>query len=466
MMAIGQTFERQGRFDQAQYVYQRVLEQDPASPAAERLIAVVAAADVTNAQNLPVERLMKVGEFYERNGDLSLAQGIYNQVLHRQPGFAPAAERVRVIAEHQQQLISAAKPQRPSPTPIAEAPASTREIPGSEVHEQVVSGPSSADETSPFANPSRNVRLIRAEQPASEEAHSHGEEVTPAAGTQESSRQSDADSAMVPAVKWRARKGVSSGATLAEQDSADGVFELPGVVIDAKRASEPRVQQISAEEVVAANPAAVQIPPSPDDATTRVSKPTTSPGPDPAAPASGDRIAELWQDKPLGELKASIALKFPEHEPFRQTERDRLSQATPHMVARGNAGQAAVQSRPWMLTNYEWEAPATRHLPLWFEEPNLERMGYTWGMRWDVCGYENGPYAAECLQPIVSGAHFFGRVAFIPYMCGLDPVCEPIYTLGVDRPGSPVPYRRHLIPVTLKAALFQAGAMVGLSYIP
>ena len=119
-----------------------------------------------------------------------------------------------------------------------------------------------------------------------------------------------------------------------------------------------------------------------------------------------------------------------------------------------------------MLVGYEWEAPATQHLPLLFEEPNLERMGYSCGLGCKVCGYETGPYLTNCVQPIVSGSYFFGRVPFIPYMCGIDPPLEPVYTLGVDRPGSPVPYRRHLIPVTLKAMLYQAGAMTGVAYIP
>ena len=107
MMAIGKTFERQGRFAEAQNAYQQVLEQDPVSPAAERLLAVVAAADVRNAQHLPVERLITVGEFYERHGNVTLAQAVYKQILNRQPDYEPARKRIEAIAAHEKLAGSA-----------------------------------------------------------------------------------------------------------------------------------------------------------------------------------------------------------------------------------------------------------------------------------------------------------------------------------------------------------------------
>jgi hypothetical protein len=124
----------------------------------------------------------------------------------------------------------------------------------------------------------------------------------------------------------------------------------------------------------------------------------------------------------------------------------------------------ADQSRPWAFNNYEWEAPATRHLPLLFEEPNLERLGYAYGLC-DIGICEEEPRRGERLQALVSGVNFFGRIPFIPYMAGVRPVTEPVYAFGADRPGSPVPYRKYLPHWSLRGAAYQAGAAVGAVYI-
>jgi hypothetical protein len=121
--------------------------------------------------------------------------------------------------------------------------------------------------------------------------------------------------------------------------------------------------------------------------------------------------------------------------------------------------------RPWMIETYcEWDAPATRHLPLFFEEPNLERLGYLHRNFLNDCGYETNPVVAECVQPFVSAAHFFGRVPFIPYIAGIQPPLEPVYTLGVDRPGSPVVYRDYLIPLSLRGTIYEAGVVCGILF--
>ena len=181
-------------------------------------------------------------------------------------------------------------------------------------------------------------------------------------------------------------------------------------------------------------------------------------------PPPNARASELWQDMPLGQLKADIGLNLPEPERLSSSEVARLGQAAPLLAASGSVFSPLGDSRPWMLSPYEWEAPATRHLPLLFEDPNLERLGYTCGNRISWCGEERSLHTGKCLQPFLSAAHFFGRVPMIPYLYGVDEPFEPVYTLGVDRPGSPVPYRRHFIPLSLRGALYQAGATVGLLY--
>lgn len=118
------------------------------------------------------------------------------------------------------------------------------------------------------------------------------------------------------------------------------------------------------------------------------------------------------------------------------------------------AGQTRVfmmeQSRPWLSSSFWWEAPASRHLPLLFEEPNLERLGYAYGCC-DIGICDEEPRRGQRVQALVSGVNFFGRIPFAPFMCCYQPFTEPVYTLGTDRPGSPVPYRKnlpHWLPLT------------------
>ena len=77
---------------------------------------------------------------------------------------------------------------------------------------------------------------------------------------------------------------------------------------------------------------------------------------------------------------------------------------------------------------------------------HLERYGHSWG-----------PY----LQPVMSGAHFFLNVPILPYKMGLYPPGECVYTLGYYRPGSCAPYLLDPLPLSIRAGLAQAGAVVG-----
>lgn len=177
------------------------------------------------------------------------------------------------------------------------------------------------------------------------------------------------------------------------------------------------------------------------------------------------RATENWQDKPLSQLKASISLNLPESEKLTPLEVSRLNQANQFLTSHGSFFSPLGDSRPWLLATYEWEAPATRHLPLLFEEPNLERQGYTYGVRTYWRGEEGAIHVPECLQPLVSAAHFFGSVPLMPYKCGVDCAFEPVYTLGTDRPGTPAFYRKHYLPLSLRGAIYQAGATVGMIYL-
>ncbi|TWT96875.1 hypothetical protein Pla108_26500 [Botrimarina colliarenosi] len=106
--------------------------------------------------------------------------------------------------------------------------------------------------------------------------------------------------------------------------------------------------------------------------------------------------------------------------------------------------------RQWCDVTYMWKASGLCHKPLYFEDVHLERYGHSWG-----------PF----VQPLVSGAHFFGSIPVLPYKMGLQAPNECVYTLGYYRPGDCAPYLLDPIPFTWRAALFQAGATVGVAAI-
>lgn len=105
--------------------------------------------------------------------------------------------------------------------------------------------------------------------------------------------------------------------------------------------------------------------------------------------------------------------------------------------------------REWLNYSYFWEAPAFVHQPLYFQEVNLERYGYNWGV----------------LQPFVSGAWFYVKIPLLPYMMTVHPPCECVYTLGYYRPGSCVPYQINWPEVRLDAAMVEATFITGLCFL-
>jgi hypothetical protein len=109
-------------------------------------------------------------------------------------------------------------------------------------------------------------------------------------------------------------------------------------------------------------------------------------------------------------------------------------------------GDEQLAQRNWTSSTLTWKASGVCHKPLYFEEPALERYGHS-----------SGPV----LQPLLSGAHFFGNVIALPYNLGLDPPNECEYPLGRYRPGSCAPYLVPPVPVSLRAGLLTAGLYTG-----
>ena len=107
---------------------------------------------------------------------------------------------------------------------------------------------------------------------------------------------------------------------------------------------------------------------------------------------------------------------------------------------------AVFQPRAFAPCTFMWAASGLCHKPLYFEDVQLERYGHT---------------GCPLLQPTCRGPTFFGTVLVLPYEMGVEPPCEDIYVLGYDRPGSCSPYLIDPIPLSLRGAVFEAGAWVG-----
>lgn len=101
----------------------------------------------------------------------------------------------------------------------------------------------------------------------------------------------------------------------------------------------------------------------------------------------------------------------------------------------------------WGWQDFRWLPTLLCHRPLYFEEVNLERHGYT---------------TSSCLQPVISGAHFFAVIPALPYKMAVDPPRSCISTLGYYRPGSRAPRRWHGLPLEAGAVTAETAAAAGL----
>lgn len=162
----------------------------------------------------------------------------------------------------------------------------------------------------------------------------------------------------------------------------------------------------------------------------------------PAASPSDEQAAEIPVDL-TRELKPTYQLNVDVHTPAGKLPRDFAAER----LAENPTPAGAVLVRGWPVLDYHWKAPGSRHNPLYFEEVNAERYGYT---------------CCHCLQPAISAAHFFGTIPVLPYLMAADCPRECVYTLGHYRPGACNPWRRHCWPCRLDAAAVEAGVAVGL----
>ncbi len=207
----------------------------------------------------------------------------------------------------------------------------------------------------------------------------------------------------------------------------------------------------------------------------------------PEQPAASTTTKTLLDDRPISSLTASLAAP---------TSVCPDNAARKHLRAKAAETIAFDDGRAWCLPPCEWDASNTKSQPLYFEEPELERLGYYYGtpqdgtmrhvMLWPVTKVMELPpddcwlkqryfeHQAELdynqpqlslMQPMVSAANFYGRVTLLPYLWGVRHPQDEIYDLGEDNPGSPVPYRKHYAPLSVKGAVNEGALFTGLGFL-
>ena len=156
-----------------------------------------------------------------------------------------------------------------------------------------------------------------------------------------------------------------------------------------------------------------------------------------AASPNSSTPRDCYQAPPLSVLSVSIAL------PTGKLPTNAAAECAAQTAPTSDARLAGA----WAGSEHHWSATCSRHRPLYFEEINAERYGYT---------------VSYALQPLISGAHFFATIPALPYKMAIDPPRDCIYTLGHYRPGSCAPRRPNHLPWQPSAGVVEAGFIAGM----
>jgi hypothetical protein len=112
--------------------------------------------------------------------------------------------------------------------------------------------------------------------------------------------------------------------------------------------------------------------------------------------------------------------------------------------------------RNWSPQRKYWAAAATCHLPLYFQDPVLERYGHSVEqfvgpigrfLTYPVDDPAQSTQRNQLLQPLFSFGLFSLQIAAWPYNLIMDPPWEAQYDLGYYRPGDNIPTDLHWLPL-------------------
>jgi hypothetical protein len=113
-------------------------------------------------------------------------------------------------------------------------------------------------------------------------------------------------------------------------------------------------------------------------------------------------------------------------------------------------------AREWSPQRKYWAAAATCHLPLYFQDPMLERYGHSVEnymgpagrfFAYPVDNHTQSTQRNQILQPFASVGQFAFQILTLPYAMVVDPPWESQYDLGYWRPGDKIPTDMYYLPV-------------------
>ncbi len=156
---------------------------------------------------------------------------------------------------------------------------------------------------------------------------------------------------------------------------------------------------------------------------------------EPASPSDRQVAAALLpEERSIGSLTVDIEARG---------EKMPADVARPHFEAQDLAVEIGLDRDMVVF----WEAPATFHKPLYFEDRDLERYGYG---------------AIPVLRPGLSGVRFLGSTVSLPYQLAAKPPYRRVYTLGQDRPGDLAPRFWHRPDLRFEPSAVCVGTVAGL----
>jgi hypothetical protein len=116
----------------------------------------------------------------------------------------------------------------------------------------------------------------------------------------------------------------------------------------------------------------------------------------------------------------------------------------------------ALPPRNWSPQRKYWAAAATCHLPLYFQDPVLERYGHSVEqfvgpigrfLTYPVDDPTQSTQRNQLVQPFFSAGLFALQIVAWPYNLIMDPPWEAQYDLGYYRPGDMIPTDTYWLPL-------------------
>ena len=251
-----------------------------------------------------------------------------------------------------------------------------------------------------------------------------------------------------------------AGIVLVGTSSADELPDFsttppPSIVVNSEQHSKPQPESTQLDlfdiaegiRIATHNPFAKASSPVTDEATVSNAS-QQHPIPKDAQPATNQQDTLIGPEPPVIRPLSSITLASAgraeslEGQPLKQPESHAVVLLAPHGTWQDISG---YRPNPFPRHNHFSFA----HDPLYFEDPDLERLGRTDG------------YFTE----LTSAANFFGRIPLLPYQMGSNPPHSCVPSLGNYSPRCSYGHHAYIPPLNSEGVALQAACTVGLVFL-